>query len=57
MNKKSMAGMYLMTGDSYEPFSVVYTLQGPATNSYLICCQWIVVVRDNGALVQVSLLR
>jgi hypothetical protein len=31
-----MAGMYLMTGDSDEPFSISYALLGPATNSYLM---------------------
>ena len=35
MGKDNMAGVYLITGDPYEPFSIPYALLGPATNSYL----------------------
>ena len=52
-----MGEMYLMTGDSYEPFSIVYALLRPATDSYLIHCQKIAFLWDKGVLVQVSLLR
>ena len=54
MGKKNMARMYLMTGDSYEPFSIVDALLGPATDSYLIRRQVIAFVWDSGVLVQVS---
>lgn len=57
MDKKNTARVYLMTGDFDEPFSIGDALFGPATDSYLVLRQKIAFVWDNGALVQVSLLR
>jgi len=57
MYEKNTAGMYLMTSDLDEPFSIGYALLGPATNSYLIRRQEIAFVWDNSVLVRVSLLR
>lgn len=54
MGKKNVAEVYLMTGDSYEPFSIVYALLRPATDSHLMHRQEIAFVWDNGVLVQVS---
>lgn len=45
MHEKNTARLYLMAGDTYKPFSIVYALLGPATNSDLIRCQGLFCMR------------